>query len=81
MLTILFLYPPFRISCFCRLLYESAGIILYFVSVKFVHLPIWIDVSSSFAAIYLIVYCFQLANTEEYIDGQFSGNLGEILIR
>lgn len=23
----------------------------------------------------------QLANTEEYIDGQFSGNLGEILIR
>jgi hypothetical protein len=23
----------------------------------------------------------QLANTEEYIDGQFTGNLGEILIR
>lgn len=23
----------------------------------------------------------QLANTEEYIDGQFSGNLGEVLIR
>ncbi|RLN04804.1 hypothetical protein C2845_PM13G09450 [Panicum miliaceum] len=23
----------------------------------------------------------QLANTKEYIDGQFSGNLGEILIR
>ncbi|CAL9753109.1 unnamed protein product [Musa acuminata subsp. burmannicoides] len=23
----------------------------------------------------------QLANTEEYVDGQFSGNLGEILIR
>jgi len=27
------------------------------------------------------LYCLQLANTEEYIDGQFSGNLGEILIR
>ncbi|EEF44924.1 small nuclear ribonucleoprotein f, putative [Ricinus communis] len=23
----------------------------------------------------------QLGNTEEYIDGQFTGNLGEILIR
>jgi hypothetical protein len=23
----------------------------------------------------------QLANTEEYIDGQFTGNLGEVLIR
>ncbi|KAI3986076.1 hypothetical protein MKX01_039158 [Papaver californicum] len=23
----------------------------------------------------------QLVNTEEYIDGQFTGNLGEILIR
>ncbi|XP_021973039.1 probable small nuclear ribonucleoprotein F isoform X2 [Helianthus annuus] len=23
----------------------------------------------------------QLANSEEYIDGQFTGNLGEILIR
>ncbi|KAG9446919.1 hypothetical protein H6P81_013047 [Aristolochia fimbriata] len=23
----------------------------------------------------------QLANTEEYVDGQFTGNLGEILIR
>ncbi|CAD6233660.1 unnamed protein product [Miscanthus lutarioriparius] len=26
-------------------------------------------------------YCVQLANTEDCIDGQFSGNLGEILIR
>jgi hypothetical protein len=26
-------------------------------------------------------YYLQLANTEEYIDGQFTGNLGEILIR
>jgi small nuclear ribonucleoprotein F len=24
-------------------------------------------------------YCMQLANTEEYIDGQFSGNLGQVL--
>lgn len=23
----------------------------------------------------------QLANTEEFIDGQFTGNLGEVLIR
>lgn len=23
----------------------------------------------------------QLANTEEYIEGQFTGNLGEVLIR
>jgi small nuclear ribonucleoprotein F len=23
----------------------------------------------------------QLASTEEYIDGQFAGNLGEVLIR
>jgi small nuclear ribonucleoprotein F len=23
----------------------------------------------------------QLANTEEYVDGQFTGNLGEVLIR
>jgi hypothetical protein len=30
---------------------------------------------------YCLAYCVQLANTEEYIDGQFSGNLGEILIR
>jgi hypothetical protein len=27
------------------------------------------------------LFPLQLANTEEYIDGQFSGNLGEILIR
>jgi small nuclear ribonucleoprotein F len=27
------------------------------------------------------VWNTKLANTEEYIDGQFSGNLGEILIR
>ena len=25
--------------------------------------------------------CAQLASTEEYIDGQFTGNLGEVLIR
>jgi len=30
---------------------------------------------------YYLCYWLQLANTEEYIDGQFSGNLGEILIR
>lgn len=29
----------------------------------------------------LIDYNLQLANTEEYVDGQFTGNLGEILIR
>ena len=27
------------------------------------------------------VCCAQLASTEEWIDGQFSGNLGEVLIR
>lgn len=25
--------------------------------------------------------CFQLADTEEYVDGQLAGNLGEVLIR
>ena len=29
---------------------------------------------------FLLVY-LQLANTEEYIDGQLAGNLGEVLIR
>ena len=28
-----------------------------------------------------IVVLVQLASTEEYIDGQFTGNLGEVLIR
>ena len=27
------------------------------------------------------VFCMQIANTEEYIDGQLAGNLGEVLIR
>ncbi len=27
------------------------------------------------------VFLFQLANTEEFIDGTFTGNLGEVLIR
>ncbi|KAK6916323.1 hypothetical protein RJ641_019184 [Dillenia turbinata] len=29
----------------------------------------------------IFVCCLQLANIEEYIEGQFTGNLGEILIR
>ena len=28
-----------------------------------------------------ISVCIQIANTEEYIDGQLAGNLGEVLIR
>lgn len=28
-----------------------------------------------------IFILLQLANTEEYIDGAFTGNLGEVLIR
>lgn len=37
-----------------------------------------------FVKAYLMIdvkYFWQLANAEEYIDGQFSGSLGEILIR
>ena len=29
----------------------------------------------------IIVFLLQLANTEEYIDGALTGNLGEVLIR
>ena len=29
----------------------------------------------------VIIFRIQIANTEEYIDGQLAGNLGEVLIR
>jgi small nuclear ribonucleoprotein F len=29
----------------------------------------------------LLCCCLKLASTEEYIDGAFAGNLGEVLIR
>ena len=39
-------------------------------------IPIWIVLRSL-----LLLLSLQLASTEEYIDGQLTGNLGEILIR
>ncbi|GAY37156.1 hypothetical protein CUMW_026900 [Citrus unshiu] len=32
-------------------------------------------------AVYTSYGIYKLGNAEEYVDGQFSGNLGEILIR
>ena len=29
----------------------------------------------------VVFFCMQIANTEEFIDGQLAGNLGEVLIR
>jgi len=45
----------------------------------------WINIAKFFCGsaspINTGLFFMQLASTEEYIDGQFTGNLGEVLIR
>lgn len=78
-LRLIFLVAPF----------SSATTVAPFTSRNFSGEPL-----SRFSYLVVHVYCYvgylvsvdaymnlQLANTEEFIDGQFTGNLGEVLIR